>query len=118
VSLAWVVVALVTAAVNGGMGVADLARARFVLANSESVGVPARWVPWLGGLKLAGAAGLVVGVLAWPPLGVLAAAGLVLFFVGAIVTHVRARVLGNLYFPGGYLALAVASLVLGVAVAV
>ena len=39
-------------------------------------------------------------------------AGLVLFFIGALATHVRARVLYNLAFPGFYLALAIGSLVL------
>jgi hypothetical protein len=36
-----------------------------------------------------------------------------LFFIGALVIHVRARILYNLAFPGVFLALAVASLVLG-----
>ena len=116
--LAYVLVAAVTAAVNAGMGVADLAGARFVLANSAEVGVPTGWMPWLAALKLAGAAGLVVGLVAVPAVGVAAAAGLVLFFAGAVATHLRARVFYNLYFPGGYLALATASLVLGLAVAV
>jgi hypothetical protein len=46
-----------------------------------------------------------------PPLGVVAAVGLVLFFVGAIITHIRAR-WWNIAFPGAFLLLAVASLVL------
>jgi hypothetical protein len=49
------------------------------------------------------------------PLGVAAAIGFVLFFIGALAAHVRARVLHNIAFPGGYFALAVASAVLAAA---
>ena len=61
-------------------------------------------------LKLAGAVGLLVGI-AVPALGVAAAIGLVLFFIGAIVTHVRAQDYSSIPFPGSLLLLAVASLV-------
>jgi hypothetical protein len=67
----------------------------------------------LGALKAAGAAGLLIGLLGVQPVGIAAAIGLVLFFIGALATHVRARVLYNLGFPGVFLAFAVASLVLG-----
>ncbi|MFF9623212.1 DoxX family protein [Streptomyces griseosporeus] len=43
-----------------------------------------------------------------------AACGLVLFYLGALVFHLRARVLSNLAFPGFYFATAVASLALAV----
>ncbi len=114
VPLALLVVAVLTAAVNVAMAVADLAGARFVLANSAQVGVPRSWLPWLAVLKLAGAAGLLLGVLvgALRPLGVAAACGLVLFHLGAIAFHLRARVLHNLAFPAFYLATAAASLAL------
>jgi DoxX-like family len=65
-------------------------------------------------LKAAGAAGLLLGLAGVPLVGPAAALGLTLFFVGAVVTHLRA---GDhaLAFPVLYLALAVASLVLGLA---
>jgi hypothetical protein len=44
----------------------------------------------LGALKAAGALGLLVDI-GMPLIGTAAAIGLVLFFVGAIVTHLRAR---------------------------
>jgi hypothetical protein len=50
-----------------------------------------------------------------PALGIAAAAGLVLFFIGAVVTHLRARVVYNIAFPGGYVLLSAASLALMVA---
>jgi hypothetical protein len=109
----YVIVTALTAAANAGIAAADLRGARFVLANSAEVGVPRSWIPPLAALKAAGAAGLVLGLLGARPLGILAAAGLTAFFVGAVVTHVRARVFHNIAFPGAFLALAVASLALG-----
>ncbi|MGP4112129.1 DoxX family protein [Streptomyces sp. 4N509B] len=114
---AYVIVTVATIVANGGMAAADLSRAGFVLANSAEVGVPRSWLPWLAGLKAAGAAGLLLGLLGVRILGVAAAAGLVLFFVGAVAAHLRTRVFHNIAFPVGYLGLAVASLVLAVAVA-
>jgi hypothetical protein len=108
----YVVVVVVTALANVGIAIADYARADFVLANSAEVGVPRSWLPLLATVKVAGAVGLVVGLLAAPRLGIAAAVGLVAFYVGAIAAHLRARVLYNLAFPGLYLALAIASLVL------
>ena len=109
---AYLIVVMSTLVVNAAAAAADFFRARFVLANSHEVGVPEGWLPLLGSLKAAGAAGLLIGLLWARPIGIAAAAGLVLFFVGAMVTHVRARVLYNLAFPGFYLALAVGSLIL------
>jgi hypothetical protein len=107
-----VIVTVVAVIANAGIALADLRRARFVLANSAEVEVPASWLPGLAALKAAGAAGLLVGLLGVRPLGVAAAAGLVLFFVGAVAAHIRARVLHNIAFPIGYLALNAAVLVL------
>jgi hypothetical protein len=108
---AYVIVVMSTLVVNAAAAAADFFRARFVLANSAEVGVPEGWLPLLGALKAAGAAGLLIGLLWVRPIGIAAAAGLVLFFVGAMAAHVRARVLYNLAFPGFYLALAVGSLI-------
>ncbi|OBI54000.1 hypothetical protein A5707_00090 [Mycobacterium kyorinense] len=110
-SIAYFVVTAVTVAVTAGIAVADYVPAKFVLANSAQVGVPSSWLPLLGTLKLAGAIGLVAGLVV-PAIGIAAAIGLVLFFTGAIITHIRAGVLYNIAFPGGYLALSAASLAL------
>ena len=54
----------------------------------EVVGVPMNYFPLLAACEIAGAAGLILGI--WlPPLGVAAAVGLVLYFVGAVGSHVR-----------------------------
>jgi hypothetical protein len=113
----YVGVTLVTIVANAVVAGADLVRARFVLQNSASVGVPVSWLTPLGLLKAAGAAGLLLGLLGVPGVAGAAAAGLVLFFVGAVLTHLRA---GDrsvaLAFPAGFLLLAVATLVLGLLV--
>jgi hypothetical protein len=112
---AYIVITLTTAIVTAGIAVADFIPVGFVLANSAEVGVPRSWLPALGAAKLAGAGGLVVGLLGVPALGIAAAAGLVLFFIGAVVTHLRARVRYNIAFPGGFLLLSATSLALMVA---
>lgn len=114
-STVYVVVTLMTAVAAGGIALADFIPADFVLANSAEVGVPRSWLPALGALKLAGAVGLVVGLLGLKALGIAAAVGLVLFFIGAVVTHLRAGVLYNIAFPGGYLLLSAATLALTIA---
>ncbi|MGB8387406.1 DoxX family protein [Mycobacterium sp.] len=107
-----VVITLITVTITAGIAAADFIPAGFVLANSAEVGVPRSWLPAVGAVKLAGAVGLVVRLLGPRVVGVAAAAGLVLFFVGAVVTHLRARVLYNIAFPGAYLCLSGASLAL------
>lgn len=102
----------VTAVITIGIALADFVPAQFVLANSAQVGVPRTWLPTLGALKLAGGAGLIVGLLGVPLIGVAAAAGLVAFFIGAVVAHLRAGVLYNIGFPAVYLLLSTASLVI------
>ncbi|MFD0314832.1 DoxX family protein [Streptomyces flavalbus] len=115
VSLTYVTITAITIAANAAIAAADFAKAEFVLANSAEVGVPRGWLPWLGTLKAAGAAGLLLGLLGVPVIGAAAATGLVLFFTGALVAHVRARVYGNIAFPGVYWGLSVASLALALA---
>jgi hypothetical protein len=50
--------------------------------------LPRSWMPGLGMVLAAGSSGLLAGF-AVPPLGTLAAAGLVLYFIGALIAHVR-----------------------------
>jgi hypothetical protein len=96
---------------NAGIGVADLLKAPFVLATSAAVDVPPSWLPMLGTLKLAGAAGLTLGLLGVPALGVAAGIGLVLFYVGALVAHLKARKFATGAAPLLFLGLAAATLV-------
>ncbi len=103
-----------TVLANVGACLADLAKAPFVLKTSDEVGVPPSWIPTLAVLKAAGAFGLVAGLLGVPAIGTAAAAGLVVFFIGAIAFHIRAGVLYNVAFPGLFLALAGTSLALSI----
>lgn len=112
VSILYLATVAVTAVITIGIALADFVPAQFVLANSARVGVPPSWLPMLGGLKLAGGAGLIIGLLGVPLIGIAAAAGLVAFFIGAVVAHLRAGVLYNIAFPAGYLLLSTASLVI------
>ena len=109
---AYVVITITTIVATAYAAGADFFRAGFVLNNMAEVHVDEAWLRSLGALKAAGAIGLLVGLVGVQPLGTTAAIGLVLFFVGALITHVRARVLYNIAFPGFFFALAVASLVL------
>ncbi len=111
---AYIVVALMAIAANAFIATADFMRCEFVLINSAKVGVPESWLTTLGVLKAAGAGGLLLGLLSVPLIGTAAAVGLALFFVGAIITHLRARQY-SLAFPFAYLLLAVAALVLDLA---
>lgn len=108
----YTVVVGATVAANAAIGFAGLAKADFVAKTSAEVGVSSSWLPLLGGLKLAGAAGLLLELVGIRWIGIPAAAGLVVFFVGALVAHVRARVFYNIAFPALFLAFAVASLLL------
>ena len=95
---AYVVVTLMAITANTFAATADFMRFNFVLITAAKVGVPGSWLPMLGTLKAAGALGLLVGLIGVPLIGTAAAVGLVLFFVGAIITHLRARLLDR---PGG-----------------
>jgi hypothetical protein len=108
----YVVVTVITAIVTAAVAIPDFIPAGFVLANSAKVQVPRSWLPMLGALKLAGAIGLLVGVVGPPAIGIAAATGLVLYFIGAVIAHLRARVFYNIASPGAYLGLSAASLVL------
>jgi len=107
---AYVVVTVLTAAANTFAATADFTRPAWLLGNMAKARVPQSWLFPLGALKAAGALGLLVGI-AVPPLGVAASVGLVLFFIGALITHVRARY-WDVAAPVTFLLLAVGSLVL------
>lgn len=87
---AYVVVAALTGITNTFSATVDFLRYEPLLARMANAGVPHAWLPLLGALKLAGAFGVLVGI-AVPPIGVAATVGLILFFLGAIITLVRAR---------------------------
>ncbi len=85
---AYIIVTVVAAAANIYAATNDFTRPEWLLANMAKLGVPESSLTTLGVLKAAGALGLLVGISM--PL-IAAAVGLTLFFVGAVITHVRAR---------------------------
>jgi hypothetical protein len=109
---AYIVVTILAIAVNTFSATVDFVRYRLVLINMAKVGVPESWLTMLGILKAAGAVGLLLGLIGVPLIGEAAAIGLILFFVGAVITHLRVRDY-SIGYPATYLLLAVAALVLG-----
>src|SRR6266513_2421213 len=85
---AYIVVNLLAAAANIFSATLDFIRYKQVLINKA--GVSELWITILGILKAAGAIGLLVGI-GVPLSGTAAAIGLIVFFDGAIITHLRAR---------------------------
>ncbi|WP_029117734.1 DoxX family protein [Mycobacterium sp. URHB0044] len=110
--IAYLVATIATILANAAVAIADFLHAESTLKTSAEVGVPRKWLRPLGVLKAAGAGGLLLGLLGVPWIGVAAAIGLTLFFIGAVGFHIRARVFHNVAAPAGFLALAVATLVL------
>lgn len=88
--IAYAAVGILLALALSASAVLTFTRNETVAASMAKVGVPDSWFPRLAVLKAAGAAGLLVG-LAVPFIGAAAAAGAVLYFIGAVITHVRAK---------------------------
>src|SRR6266700_5355304 len=85
---AYVVVSVLAAAANIFSATCDFVRYKKVSIAMAKAGVPESWMTRLGVLKTAGALGLLVGI-GLPLIGTAAAIGLTLFFIGAIITHLR-----------------------------
>jgi hypothetical protein len=87
---AYLSVTLIAIAANGFSGIAALLHFPPIMPGMAKAGVPVSWLTFpIGTLKTLGALGLAAG-LSIHPLGVSASIGLVLFFVCAIYTHIRA----------------------------
>jgi DoxX-like family len=116
---AYVVVTLLAIAANTFSGVAALVHFKPILPGMVKAGVPESWLTFpIGTLKTAGAVGLLLGVIGVPLIGTAAAVGLILFFVCAIYTHLRAGDYSAQFgLAIGFLLLAVAALVLDLATA-
>jgi hypothetical protein len=87
---AYLIITLLAVAANLFSAMCDFVRYKQVSIAIARAGVPESWMTMLGALKAAGALGLLVGI-GMPLIGTVAAIGLMLFFVGAIITHLRAR---------------------------
>jgi hypothetical protein len=111
---AFIIVTVLTAAANTCATIVDFRRPQWVPNNMSKWGGSHSWLVKLGALKAAGALGLLAGI-GVPLIGVAAAVGLVLFFVGAIAVVMRAGWYSHLPWPARYLFLAIGSLALRLA---
>ena len=113
-SITFVAITGLAAIANLAAAAVDFLRAKWVVDNMTKYGIPHSWLFPLGALKAAGAMGLILGA-AVPLLGTVAALGLVLYFVGAVITVVRARWYSHIPAPAAFLLLAVGALVVRLA---
>ena len=110
--IAYIIFAIVMSFVLVASGIAKLRHnPQVVHGIHEVVGVPLRYFPWLATLEFAGAAGLLIGIW-WRPLGIAAAIGVVLYFVGASIGHMRVRDFKGLTNPVVLLLIAIVVLVI------
>lgn len=84
-----IVSTLLALALMGSAG-GKLTKQPSVVEMLSGLGVPSSWLPRLAAAELAGGIGLLVG-LAVPTIGIAAGVGVVLYFVGAVITHIRAK---------------------------
>jgi len=108
-SIAYVVVTILAAI--GALFAAgfDVVKADKVRETMQGYGLPQWALNPLAALKALGAFGLLIG-LAVPPLALTAAICLVLYFLGAEITILRAKWYSHITYPLPYLVLAAASL--------
>lgn len=111
-SIAYTITAVVLSLVLVGSGRGKLVRDPRVTEGMSKAQVPQTWYAPLALVEFAGALGLLIGI-AWRPLGVAAAIGVVLYFVGAVLAHLRAKDTAGAGVPGAILLLAIVVLVLG-----
>jgi hypothetical protein len=98
VFIAYAVVAVVLAFGLLMSGRAKVVGDERIVSGLLALGVPRAWLPRLAICEFAGALGLLAG-LVWRPFGIAAGVGLVLYFVGAVITHVRASDVKGLPTP-------------------
>ncbi len=107
-STATTIVLLLTGAWVGFSAYSVYTHKAWVVDNLADYGVPRTWWVWLGAIKAIGSLGLILGV--WvPAIGIAAAIGLALYFVGAAITVLHARAYTHVPFPLLYLAPVVAA---------
>jgi len=87
--IAYLVITILLAAIVTFSGIGKIRHdPRIVQVIHELIGVPLKYFPLLAACEFAGALGVVLGIW-WPLLGVAAGIGLVIYFVGASVSHCR-----------------------------
>ena len=88
-SIAYLVITTLLAAIVTFSGIGKIRRDPYIVQSiHEVVGIPLKYFPLLAACEFAGALGVVLGIW-WPCIGFAAGIGLVIYFVGATVSHVR-----------------------------
>jgi hypothetical protein len=114
VFIAYVVIAVLLSLMLLMSARGDITRDPKITEPLKAIGVPDSWFLPLGLVKIAGALGLLAGIV-YRPLGIAAAIGVVLYFLGAVITHLRAGDKKGVGTPAAIMLVAVAPLVLGLA---
>jgi hypothetical protein len=114
VFVATVTVSILLAALLAYAAVRKLSHDPRVVETYVRVGVPEDKLDYLAAILLAGAAGLVLGLI-WAPIGIAAACGVIAYFILAIASHVRANDERNLFTPVLIALIAAAALILRIA---
>ena len=96
--LATVIVSALLAALMTFAAIRKLSHRPEVVATYTRVGVPEDSLNLLATILIAGAVGLLLGLL-WAPLGIVAGAAVAVYFAAALVAHVRADDLRNAPTP-------------------
>ena len=112
--IAYTVVAIVLGLGLAGSASGKIRKDERVTAGLTAVGVPLSWFVPLALLELAGTVGLLIGI-GWRPLGIAAAIGVILYFVGALYFHVRAKDFKGMPVPAVLLIVGVLALIFGIA---
>jgi hypothetical protein len=86
--IASVIASVLVALISAASGIPKIMGAAQTVEEARHLGVPRIGYTVIGSLELAAAAGLLAG-LAVAPLGIAAAAGLVLMMTGAVAGHAR-----------------------------
>jgi hypothetical protein len=109
--IAYTVIAVLLAPALLASAYTKLTKNKRLVDGFTAIGVPLGIFPFLASCEIAGAAGLLVG-LWYAPLGIAAAIGLMLYFIGAVGAHVRKRDFKGLPSPLVILIFAAAALAL------
>ncbi|MFC5217163.1 DoxX family protein [Streptomyces coerulescens] len=112
--IAYVVLAVIVSFLLVFSGRSMLVKDKDIVETLTRLGVPSGWYTMLALLKFAGAAGLLIGIF-YRPLGIAAALGVVLFFIGAVVSHLRVKDVKGVPVPFVLVLVSAAPLVLGLA---
>ena len=112
-SIAYDVVGVLLALLLLASAAGKLTRPKKLVDGLTGLGVPLGMFPFLAACEIAGAIGLVIG-LWYAPLGIAAAIGVVLYFIGAVGAHLRKSDFKGMPIPGALLVAAAAALILRV----